>query len=55
MQTFWQSEFPYVPERGNPTTNAALGDFLAARTAMVKDMITQVASRNDELMDGRQR
>ena len=47
MQIRWQSEFPYTPERGNPTTNAALGEFLAVRITMVDKMIPQVTRRPD--------
>ena len=47
MQVPWHSQLPDPPPLGIPTTDRELEAFLAARTAVVEEMVARVTSQND--------
>ena len=53
MQIPWQNQLPDLPPMGNLATDQELEAFLAARTALVEEMVTRVTRHNDTPVDPR--
>ena len=53
MEIPWQHQLPDPPSLGNPATDRELEAFLAARTAIVEEMVSRVTSNNDTPINSR--
>ena len=53
MQVPWQNQLLDPPPLGNPATDRELEAFLAARTAVVEEMVSRVTRHNDTPIDPR--